>query len=144
MDIGFFPFEGPLIRKTIIDQLALPRAEYFLFCDDVEYSVRVTNAGGRIRLCGSALMRRLIPPVTDINFSWRNYFDFRNRVWLDSTHGGRGFSWLRGVLWLFWQLLSCLRLGRDRMSYSIVWTGTVDGLIGRKKTLDEIVKQFAR
>jgi GT2 family glycosyltransferase len=143
-DIGFFPFEGPLIRKSMLDSLDLPRAEYFLFCDDVEYSVRVSKAGGRIRLCGAALMRRMIHPVADINFNWRNYFDFRNRIWLDQTHGGLIFSWVRGTLWLLWQWFTCMRRGRDRMSYYIVWSGTVDGLMGRKKTLEDVIGQFAR
>ena len=144
VDIGFFPFEGPLIRKSMLDALALPRAEYFLFCDDVEYSVRITKAGGLIRLCGAALMRRMIRPSADINFSWRNYFDFRNRIWLDITHAGRLFAIVRGILWLAWQSFSCLRFKRDRMSLYIVWAGTWDGIFGRKKTLDEVIQKFAR
>lgn len=144
IEIGFFPFEGPLIQQKIINDLDLPCAEYFLFCDDVEYSVRVTKSGGKICLCGNAQMRRMIRPVADRNFSWRNYFDFRNRIWLDRTHAGHAFALIRGVLWSSRQWASCVWHKRDMMSYKIVWHGTKDGIMHRKRSLDDLIKEFGR
>lgn len=144
IDIGFFPFEGPLIRQTVMQRLGVPKAEYFLFCDDVEYSVRVTKDGGRISFCPDAVMRRMIRATVDINFSWRNYFDFRNRVWLDKTHTGFAFAYLRGLLWMLWQWSSCFRLGRDAKSYRVIWCGTRDGLLGIHRSLSDIQRMLEK
>lgn len=144
VEIGFFPFEGPLIRQTVMQRLGVPEAEYFLFCDDVEYSVRVSKDGGRIAFCPDAVMRRMIRATVDKNFGWRNYFDFRNRIWLDKTHSGWAFACLRGLLWMLWQWVSCVRRGRDAMSYRVIWCGTKDGLLGVCRSLSDIQRMLEK
>jgi rhamnopyranosyl-N-acetylglucosaminyl-diphospho-decaprenol beta-1,3/1,4-galactofuranosyltransferase len=41
------PFNGVLVTRDLVEQIGLPRAEYFLWGDDVEYLWRARRAGAR-------------------------------------------------------------------------------------------------
>jgi GT2 family glycosyltransferase len=143
-EINFFPFEGPLIRWAMIDLLALPKKDYFIICDDLEYSYRVQSVGGRAGLCGSALMRRQILPKHSINFDWKNYYDFRNRVFFDMEHAGFVFAIIRGVSWMARQVILSVFRRRDLMSFKILIVATIHGIFNIKMKHNEIMKISTR
>lgn len=43
--IKSFAWRGTLIKKEVIESLGLPRKEYFMYADDVEYSFRIVKNG---------------------------------------------------------------------------------------------------
>jgi len=89
-----FAFAGPLVSRRVIEQVGLPRAEFFIWFDDAEYSLRVHEAhlpicvvpsaildhdvGGApkpVRVLGKTLLRIVPPP-------WKLYYGTRNMLFV--------------------------------------------------------------
>lgn len=93
-DVPIFHFVGPLIARTLVERIGLPRKEFFIWFDDIEYALRaykkgqakvkfVTEAvffhdfGGKARtvhFLGRPSIRRWQPP-------WKEYYGARNYLY---------------------------------------------------------------
>lgn len=100
-EIGYVSFVGALVRTEAARRIALPRADFFIWGDDVEYSLRLRRVG-KIRLVSESVMvhkrethaysnRRSrvwnqISPVklypTPIERFWQNLAGLRNYIWM--------------------------------------------------------------
>lgn len=49
-----FAFAGPVVSRRVIERIGLPRAEFFIWFDDAEYSLRVHEAKLRVRVVPQA------------------------------------------------------------------------------------------
>lgn len=49
-------FEGPLIRRKVVEKIGLPNKELFILFDDTDYSFRATLAGYKVWVVRDALM----------------------------------------------------------------------------------------
>ena len=98
--IGFLSFVGSLVRTDVARREALPRADFFVWGDDVEYSFRLRRHG-EIRLVPesvilhkrethayatprSRVVNRLLPVTlhpTPIERFWMNLCGLRNYLW---------------------------------------------------------------
>ena len=98
--IGFLSFVGSLVRREAALRTELPRAEFFVWGDDVEYSIRL-RALGDIRLVPESVMRhkrvthsyenrrsrfwnRVLPGEfwpTPLDRFWQNLCGLRNYIW---------------------------------------------------------------
>ncbi len=58
------PFNGVLVTRELVEQIGLPRAEFFIWGDDVEYLWRAQAAGARIATVSGAVVRH--PSVGDL------------------------------------------------------------------------------
>jgi rhamnopyranosyl-N-acetylglucosaminyl-diphospho-decaprenol beta-1,3/1,4-galactofuranosyltransferase len=56
------PFNGVLVTRRLVEQIGTPRAEYFIWGDDVEYLWRAQRAGARVATVVDAVVRH---PATD-------------------------------------------------------------------------------
>jgi rhamnopyranosyl-N-acetylglucosaminyl-diphospho-decaprenol beta-1,3/1,4-galactofuranosyltransferase len=56
------PFNGVLLTRALVEQLGYPRAEFFIWGDDVEYLWRAERAGARI---ATVVQARVLHPATD-------------------------------------------------------------------------------
>jgi rhamnopyranosyl-N-acetylglucosaminyl-diphospho-decaprenol beta-1,3/1,4-galactofuranosyltransferase len=56
------PFNGVLVTKELVDRIGLPREEFFIWGDDVEYLWRAQKAGART---GTVVAARFLHPATD-------------------------------------------------------------------------------
>lgn len=63
VDIPFAPYGGLLIPRALIERIGLPRAEFFTYADDTEYTARIAASGGRLVLDPGS-------EVHDIDASW--------------------------------------------------------------------------
>lgn len=61
--IPFAPYGGLLIPRTLVERIGLPRADFFTYADDTEYTARIAASGGRLVL-------DLRSQVDDIDASW--------------------------------------------------------------------------
>lgn len=118
--LGFASFVGFFVRAEVARAVGLPRAELFIGCDDVDYSIRVREHGA-IRLVpeseivhkpgmgGGAVTRRsrlwnrlLGLDYTSASWSgyWKNLYGIRNFVWIRHRYGrvsAPGFAALVGA-----------------------------------------------
>ena len=56
VDIVGMAFEGPLIRKDVVEKIGLPNKELFILYDDTDYSYRAVLGGFRVVVARDALM----------------------------------------------------------------------------------------
>ena len=56
------PFNGVLVTKELVDRIGLPREDFFIWGDDVEYLWRAREAGAR---CGTVVGAHVLHPATD-------------------------------------------------------------------------------
>lgn len=56
------PFNGVLLTRELVERIGVPRAEFFIWGDDVEYLWRAERAGARI---ATVVAARVLHPATD-------------------------------------------------------------------------------
>ena len=66
-DIQNIPFEGPLIPIAIFNKIGIPDCRFFIFSDDLDFSLRALKAGFDIKCIPSAHMTRLRPDKISYN-----------------------------------------------------------------------------
>ena len=88
-------YSGLLIPTDLVHQIGLPKKEFFIDGDDMEWTLRITRNGGRIIPCPSAEVIDLCPSwltnagrksrlshrICDLE-SFRVYYEIRNRTWI--------------------------------------------------------------
>lgn len=82
------PFEGPLIKKNVIDTIGLPNKKFFIFYDDLDYSIRARDSGFKIYCDLNAKATRLLINIQKNDLkSWKGYFMLRNLFYILRTYG---------------------------------------------------------
>jgi GT2 family glycosyltransferase len=107
-ELGFMSFVGTLVRTPAARAIEPPKAEFFVWGDDVEYSLRLRREGA-IRLVPEAVMvhRRVsqsymnrrgrilnaLLPVTTfptpLERFWQNLCGLRNYIWMKREYEGQ-------------------------------------------------------
>ncbi|APK39654.1 glycosyltransferase [Escherichia coli] len=97
--IAGVPFEGPLISKSVVDKIGKPESKFFIFNDDLDYSIRARNAGFKI-LCQpkATAIRLLVNNQSNDLKSWKGYFMLRNHFYILRTHGKNFFVKSRPII----------------------------------------------
>ncbi len=108
-ELGFLSFVGSLVRADAARRIDPPRADFFVWGDDVEYSIRLRTLGA-IRLVPESLMlhkrvthsyenrrsrfwNRVLPGEywpTPLERFWQNLCGLRNYLWTKKTYEGQG------------------------------------------------------
>jgi len=141
-----FRFVGPLISRRVVERVGLPRADYFIWFDDVEYALRIAKRGKtRVQFVPDALFhhdfgkggretkRFGVTRVRPYQPPWKLYYLSRNQLYsmrrnhhqlVDFLHFF-GPNQLRGLIG---ELLYDDD-GRERAAMRL--RGLLDGMLGR-------------
>lgn len=129
-------FEGPLMYKSVIDEVGIPNKDYFILYDDTDYAHRLCSVT-RIRYIVGAKLKKMIIPHEKSSWKWKSYYNLRNSVYFEKKYGKNIFvKYLRPFLRTFDLLLRALFKGQF---YRIKWLLRAywDGLCGHMgKTYD--------
>ena len=110
VELGFASFTGLLVSGRVARAEGPPRADFFIWADDVEYTIRLrrhgrivlvpeavivhkTRMGGRGNTLRGRLVNRLMGvayPSADWDTYWKNLHMFRNFAWIKREHFGAG------------------------------------------------------
>ena len=91
-------FVSLLINNKVVDKVGLPIKEFFIWADDVEYTLRITKNN----FLGFYVKDSIVIHKTKENHSasnvydWRYYYNVRNWLWIYKLHYKK---------FLFWKLL---------------------------------------
>jgi len=142
------PFNGVLVTRELVEQIGLPREEFFIWGDDVEYLWRARAAGARIATVVGARFRHpstddLGTPLmfgrTTYNHSpsdLKHYCMCRNNVVNLRAHRGL-VGVLAFVVKTFWFYLFTRRdLHRLRLSVEAMRAGWRGDFTGHRRFLD--------
>jgi GT2 family glycosyltransferase len=143
-EIATTPYGGLFIERSLLASVAPPSAEFVLYGDDTEFSLRLTKAGVRIILDTSIGIADMDapPPAKPTLFSFplwlsivddfRFYYGARNEAWLDRHRFARCLavyrlnrSIVRSVLWLY------ARGPEKRRRFELFCAASDDGEAGR-------------
>ncbi|MCI8267448.1 MAG: glycosyltransferase [Lachnospiraceae bacterium] len=82
-------FCGMLVNIALIKQIGLPHAEYFIWHDDAEYSMRIRKYS-KFLVVTDAILNHKTKPVSKTGkrrYDWREYYAVRNRILMVREHG---------------------------------------------------------
>jgi len=96
VDVPFGPYGGLLIHKAVLRKIGLPKTEFVLYCDDSEYTHRISAQGGSLAIVVDAELLDLenswnvsdtgsgaIAGLLNGSGDFRAYYSVRNRAWFD-------------------------------------------------------------
>lgn len=106
-------FEGPLIRREVVEKIGYPNKELFIFYDDTDYSYRAVLAGYKVVYVPDALLRKELFFTHDTwkekqkKKKWKRMYQIRNSAYFNHHYGknflvryGRAFSGVAGYILL--------------------------------------------
>lgn len=147
--IDWAPFPGLLVRAAAARQVGRIRSDFFIWCDDCEYCLRLRAAGWEIACMTGAFVVHPAPrrPITKIVLgrelsvgdtpAWREYYGTRNSLLVDAlyadTEVGDGTTWARRVLRQFRACAVVALVDRDHGWRRAYWRlrGIWDAVRGR-------------
>jgi GT2 family glycosyltransferase len=132
-------FLGLLVPKRIVHMVGLPRKDYFIWGDDVEYTKRIREAGFSVEYINKSIIYHPVQTKVKVNFLWRKniiivdapdwkqYYGLRNHVHMLSRKGCF-LDMINRVVFFFlvWKARGCRK---DSLHYYL--EGLWDGLLGR-------------
>lgn len=112
VDLHGVPFEGPLISKCVVNKIGFPESKFFIFYDDLDYSIRARRAGFDIKcICAARAIRLFKNNQSNDLKSWKGYFMLRNLFYIHKKYGENWFVKKRPLfITLAYLLLSIMQL----------------------------------
>ena len=111
LEISGTAFEGPFIRRDVVERIGLPNKDLFIFCDDTDYCLRAVFAGFSILYVPDALMDKEKFFSNDTwaernrKKKWKRFYQVRNSTYLSHHYGKnwavrnlRGFNGVIGYI----------------------------------------------
>jgi rhamnopyranosyl-N-acetylglucosaminyl-diphospho-decaprenol beta-1,3/1,4-galactofuranosyltransferase len=127
----FVLLDGSLVLARVVDEIGLPRADYFTMLEDVEYSLRAGQANFDVLMTRRDLVHRKHLGSAPGSAVWRGYYQSRNhlRMALDFRSPVLLFGWVaRQAL----SIVAALRAPDRRWQrIRLRSRGTWDALLGR-------------
>ena len=131
--IGYICGASALIRREVFARCGLFNEEYFLYYEDVDYGLRVRDAGYALAWAKESVILHKEGGSTKSSPGsekpcWVDYLSLRNRVWLIKKY----YFFALPVLCASYIGVTLIRIRRGQISrIGIVWEAFCDGLLGR-------------
>lgn len=72
-------FEGFMVHRNVISKVGFPRPEYFIFYDDLDYTIRIRKAGFHVNAVRDAVIIRQQNYSTNSALTgWKGFYMYRN------------------------------------------------------------------
>ena len=134
-------YGGLLIPTLLVRQIGLPRSDFFLYGDDLEWTRRIIISGGRIIPCPDAEIVDLFPSwnmtgskrsnlrrrISDLE-AFRVYYEVRNRTWIARHYfpGNRIVYFLNRSAYLLTSWIVAIRYNRFKR-FCLIKRAILDG-----------------
>lgn len=140
VEVSGTAFEGPLIRREVVEKVGFPNKELFIFCDDTDYCLRSVHAGYKILYVPEALMDKQLFFSNDTwaernrKKKWKRFYQIRNSSYLNHHYGKNwGVRYLRGFNGVFGYLVIAFFTAPFSKAYSwkdipLLWKAYRDGV----------------
>ncbi len=134
---------GSLIRRSAIESVGLPRADFFMDFVDHEHCLRLRRSGFVIAAVKDSRVQHTLGQPATFRFlghtkywsdyaPWREYYMTRNRVYTLWRHYSRCTVKAWAIYGLLRHALETLLLGKNRVScLRMIYRGFIDGRAGR-------------
>jgi GT2 family glycosyltransferase len=145
-EVDYAMIDGAIIKAAVVRKLGPVCPEFFMMCDDHEYSVRLQRNGYKIGVLKNGADNRLYlgggGQFTKATL-WRGYYSARNHIFIIKKHFSfvnlLGYSLLQSKLLITAALKAPDRFQRVKFRLIGIWHG-IRGIGG--KTLDPATLKF--
>lgn len=127
-EFDILSYVGACIRKEALHKSGLPKASYFIYCDDQEHSMRLRKAGELICV-PSSIVDHDTPPFDERIISWGKYYIKRNGFLMIKEHFPYRYFFLRYIKRYIWDV--SLFSKKEKNLKTIYKSAYHDALIGR-------------
>lgn len=124
------PFNGFLISRKVIDNIGFPNPNFFIQCDDVEYSWRASKNGFDLKICKSAkffhpkpISENLVESISDKTL----YYYVRNNIIVARSYD---FFLIRTIKRFIDMIILYFKI-KSKEKKRIIFKAMIDGLIIR-------------
>ena len=107
-------FEGPMTHRSVVENIGLPDAGFFIFADDSDFFIRANRAGFAAQLIRAAILTRMLPFSMNTTAVWKRYYEIRNIVVLDMRYGSASVKLLRPFYYVMKMLIMAKTLEERR------------------------------
>lgn len=136
-------FVGPLISKNIINRIGYPDKNFFIYYDDLEYSIRINNFANIYLIPKAYIIHKERKSNTWVNksFLWIkrkrtnileyifSYFDKRNLVYVHKKYNSNNFKNLDIIIYLIKSTIAIILLDDHKLlRLNVLWSAYLDGL----------------
>lgn len=95
-------FEGFFIKRELIDKIGFPYQDYFIFFDDLDYALRVQEAGDEIYAIRDAKITRQYEYIQNTALgTWKSYYMYRNFFLIHFLYGKNFSVWFKPFIVFF-------------------------------------------
>lgn len=109
--IDIFSFVGVVINRRVIQQIKLPEKDYFIWCDDTEYALRVRKLTKILNVSGATVYHDTVKILTDrYQPTWKSYYGKRNTILMTKKHSKHPLYYNTVIPFLFMKDMSTLFL----------------------------------
>ncbi len=145
IEIDMASFVGILVNRKAVEKIDYPKKEFFIHHDDVEYCIRLRQAGKILLVPDSVIVhkeaakRGIIKSFmgrkslrVPYDKFWLSYYGMRNLVWLGKQYSTSKFNYYLGLISnLIKSLLSVLAYDDNKIKrICFVFLSYVDGIRG--------------
>ena len=147
ISVDFASFVGFFVRREVVEQVGLPRKDFFMYGDDIEYTIRITKAGFRIKfdpnlkfihdcetLCPGR--NKIYKPI------WKAYFTYRNGIIVYKKLSSFLFPFVLSSKLIIW-FKNGLFYSEKKRYYRALWRAIIDGIKENTENNLEMIKLFA-
>lgn len=79
-------FCGVVVKNSIIKRIGLPETDFFIWYDDVEYSIRINQFGRILNVNNACLNHKTTAAPPKEMLSWKSYYGYRNLLVITRRH----------------------------------------------------------
>jgi len=148
-DLGPFPvdlapYAGLLVKRNIVEDVGLPKPEYFIWIDDVEYCLRIRRKGYTILMVPQSIIIHEIGRRKEEKLLWRRrkrweqknlwryYYATRNTFYLTAYELGSWRAVLYQLVLELKQIVGILLFDNQKLVVlKLRFLGLIDGLRGK-------------
>ncbi|MHC6536959.1 glycosyltransferase [Latilactobacillus sakei] len=135
----FASFVGLVLSMQIISKIGLPNKEYFIWFDDLEYSIRIKKETGLLINSKAVIthktQKNLHGQNKKLTYNWKNYYGIRNRISMIKEHSINGNLSVKVLLGILKNLTSILfsksGKGQKKKIVKQYLSGMKDGIKGK-------------
>jgi rhamnopyranosyl-N-acetylglucosaminyl-diphospho-decaprenol beta-1,3/1,4-galactofuranosyltransferase len=132
-----FTFEGPLFHRKVPERVGFPRADFFIYCDETEYALRMQRFGFQSPVCVSTAhaLRMDHNPFFCETVSWKHYYAWRNLLVVQHDYAENWVMALRPYAFFVGSTLK--RLATRRLTLR-------EAVMRSRALFDSIIRTFPR
>jgi rhamnopyranosyl-N-acetylglucosaminyl-diphospho-decaprenol beta-1,3/1,4-galactofuranosyltransferase len=78
--VDFVLLDGSVVPREVVDTIGLPRVDYFMMLEDVEFSLRALRAGFGVTVVPRDVVHRQTLGSVPGSALWRGYYQSRNQL----------------------------------------------------------------